>query len=100
MTNSLRTDLAAYATRAALDPELASAGLDREYGLVAEAILLVAHGGSRRVTVAGLRFGDKVISACRPLAAARHVRLVRVPTGSGHGPDVAVECLERVARAG
>ena len=99
VTNSLRTDLAAYATRATLDPDLASAGLEREYGLVAEAILLVAHGGSHRVTVAGLRYGDQVVDACRPLAAARRVRLLPLPTVSGHGPDVAVERIARLVEA-
>jgi hypothetical protein len=98
VTNSLRTDLAAYATRASLDPDLAVAGLDREYGLVAEAILLVANGGSSRVTVAGLRFANQVVEACRPLAAARRVWLQRLPTALGYGPDVAVERLDRVSR--
>jgi hypothetical protein len=99
VTDTFRTDLAAYASRAALDPDLASVGLDREYGLVAEAILLVANGGSRRVTVAGLRFGHETIDACRALATARRVRLVRVPTASGHGPDVAVETIARLVEA-
>jgi hypothetical protein len=100
VTKARRTDLAAYAARVALDPDLANSGLDREYGLVAEAILLVANGGSHRVTVAGLRFGDEIIDACRPLAAARRVRLVRVPTASGHAPDIAVEPIARLAEAG
>jgi len=78
VSNTLRTDLAAYATRAALAPDLASPGLEHEFSLVAEAILLVAHGGSRS------------------MAAARHVRLVRLSTDDGRASDVAVERLLEV----
>ena len=91
MTNGLRTDLAAYATRAALTPDQVAPGLEHEFSLIAEAILLVAHGGSRRVTVVGLRFTEQVVEASRPLAAARRVRLVRLPTDDGRSSDVAVE---------
>ena len=94
--NRLRTDLAAYATRAALAPDLATPGLDHEFSLVAEAILLVAHGGSRRVTVVGLRYTDQIVETSRTLAAARRVRLVRLPTDDGRARDVAVEGLLEV----
>ena len=97
VNNTLRTDLAAYATRATLAPVLASHGLEREFGLVAEAILLVAHGGSRRVTVVGLRSTDEIVDASRPLAAAHHVRLVRLSTDDGCAADVAVERLVEVS---
>jgi len=97
VSNALRTDLAAYATRATLAPDLASPGLELEFSLVAEAILLVAHGGSRRVTVVGLRNTDQVIDASRPLAAARRVRLVRLATDDGRASDVAVERLLEVS---
>jgi hypothetical protein len=97
VNNTLRTDLAAYATRAALAPDLASPGLEHEFSLVAEAILLVAHGGSRRVTVVGLRNTDEILDASRPLAAARHVRLVRLSTDDGCATDVAVERLVEVS---
>jgi hypothetical protein len=93
VNNTLRTDLAAYATRAALAPDIAAPGLEHEFSLVAEAILLVAHGGSRRVTVVGLRNTDQIIDASGPLATARRVRLVRLSTDDGRASDLAVERL-------
>ena len=96
VNNTLRTDLAAYATRVTLAPVLASHGLEHEFSLVAEAILLVAHGGSRRVTVVGLRNADHILDASRSMAAARHVRLVRLSTDDGRASDVAVERLLEV----
>lgn len=36
--------------------------------MVAEAILLVSSGGSRRVTVAGLHYPEQILDASRPLA--------------------------------
>jgi hypothetical protein len=93
VSNALRTDLAAHATRSSLDPDRARAGLDIECRLVAEAILLVSCGGSRRVTVVGLRLADEVIDASRSFANARCARLVRLPHDNGRGADVAVERL-------
>lgn len=62
--------------------------------MVAEAILLVSSGGSRRVTVAGLHYPEQILDASRPLALARRVRLVPLWTDDERGADVAVEALD------
>jgi hypothetical protein len=65
--------------------------LDREMGLVREAIAMVAAGGSRRVVVAGIRFGSQLLVPARRLALESGVRvLVESPTMNA-GVALAVE---------
>jgi len=62
--------------------------------LLREAIVLVARGGSRRVVVAGLRFGDQLLEPARRLAADQHVRIVPLWMPDDAGADIAVEALD------
>jgi len=62
--------------------------------LLREAIALVASGGSRRVVVAGLRFGDQLLEPARRIAAERHVRIVPLWMPDDAGADIAVEALD------
>jgi CheY-like chemotaxis protein len=50
--------------------------LEHEIDLVREAIAMVASGGSRRVVVGGLHFGEALLEPAGALAAASGVRLV------------------------
>jgi hypothetical protein len=65
--------------------------VDMELELVREAIAMVAGGGSRRVVVAGLRFGASIIERARLLAASSGVSVVLLQTPDNAGPDIAVE---------
>ena len=65
--------------------------LDRELGLVADAIAMVVSGGSRRVVVGGLLLGDLVLEPARRLAAGSGVRIVPHWTADESGVDIAVE---------
>ena len=67
---------------------------DYEMTLVREAIVMVASGGSRRVILGGLRFGDALISPARGLAAEAGVRLVPLWTPGDGGADIAVEWID------
>jgi len=49
--------------------------LAREYGQVATAVALVAKQPGTRVMVAGLRFGEQLLTACASLAAGSGVVL-------------------------
>jgi hypothetical protein len=80
--------------RPTLDTARIQAGLDHEVRLVMEAILLVSSGGSPRVTVAGLHYGEHVLEASRSNAAARQVRLVPLWTDDERGADLVVEALD------
>ena len=68
--------------------------LEREMSLVREAIAMVAGGGSPRVTVAGLRFGQALLLPARGLAAEAGVRLVPLWMPDDAGADIAVERIE------
>jgi hypothetical protein len=94
VNETLRPDLA----RPALNPNRIRAGLDHEARLVMEAILLVSSGGSPRVTVAGLQYGEQVLEASGPVAAARRVRLVPLWTDDERGADLVVEPIDAVER--
>ncbi|MEA2605581.1 MAG: hypothetical protein QOI00_338 [Chloroflexota bacterium] len=94
MSNTSQADLIADQPRPALDSARIQAGLDHEVRLVMEAILLVSSGGSPRVTVAGLHFGEEVLEASGPNAAARNVRLVALWTDDERGADLVVEALD------
>lgn len=71
--------------------EQVEAQLDREIELVRGAIRMVASGGSPRLTVAGIRFGEAVIRLCRPFAASADVIIEPIwhPEEAG-GADVVV----------
>ena len=73
--------------------------LDDQKRLVAEAILLVARGGSPRVTITGLDDGERILDASRALAAASGVRLIAVPSARADQADVRVVPLELPAEA-
>jgi hypothetical protein len=68
--------------------------VDQEFGLVRDAIALVARGGSRRVVVANLRFGDDLIARVQPLAEAAHVRVVPLFMPDDAGADIAIEAVD------
>jgi hypothetical protein len=67
--------------------------LRREMQLIREAILLVESGGSSRVTVAGLRFGEALLGPARRLAAERGVGITPAWYADEAGVDVSVERL-------
>jgi hypothetical protein len=65
--------------------------IDYERDLVESAISMVATGGSRRVTVASIRFGEQLLAEATALARGRRVR-VRPVWGLGDGAcDIVVE---------
>ena len=70
--------------------------LDIEMQLLSEAIALVSRGGSPRVVVSGIRFGDALIERQRDLASKGGVRLVPLRKPDT-GADIAVE---RIGGAG
>ncbi|HEY4188797.1 MAG TPA: hypothetical protein VGM28_00120 [Candidatus Limnocylindrales bacterium] len=65
--------------------------LDQELTLLRQAIALVAGGGSPRVVVSGLHFGETLLESGRSLAAAAGVRLVPLWMPDDAGADIAVE---------
>ena len=65
--------------------------VDVELALVRDAIAMVAAGGSPRVVVAGLRFGDKIIAQAEVLAEASRVKVVPLWSSDESGADIAVE---------
>jgi hypothetical protein len=98
VNSTSRPDLRADRDRPALDSDRVREGLDHEVRLVTEAILLVSSGGSPRVTVAGLHYGEQVLEASRSNAAARHVRLVPLWSDDERGADLVVEQLDAGGR--
>jgi hypothetical protein len=68
--------------------------LEYEMTLVREAIAMVASGGSRRVVVGGLRFGEALIVPARGLATEAGVRLVPLWMPDDAGADIAVEWID------
>ena len=65
--------------------------LEREAGLVHDAIAMVASGRSRRVVVGGIRFGDQLIEPATAMAREAGVRLVPLWTTDEAGVDFAIE---------
>ena len=65
--------------------------LEHEMSLVREAIAMVAVGGSPRVTLAGLRFGQTLLASARALATEAGVRLVPLWMPDDAGADIVVE---------
>ena len=74
-----------------IDQRVAQRAIERELDLVNGAIELVASGGSRRVTVAGLRFGEQLLSEVEPRAQASHVIVRSLWSPNGPNCDIAVE---------
>ena len=77
-------------------PAQVGRALEHELRLVREAIDLVAGGGSRRVVVGGLRFGQDLLVPARGLAATAGVRLVPLWMPDDAGADIAVEQIDDV----
>jgi hypothetical protein len=69
------------------------ATLEREMGLVRDAIALVASGGSTRVVVANLRLGEAVLEPARRIASRAGVRIVPLWGADEAGLDIAVEVI-------
>jgi hypothetical protein len=73
-----------------LDASVADA-LAAEMGLIREAVLLVASGHSPRVIVAGLTFGEDLLSPARVLAAECGLRIEPHWAADEVGASLAVE---------
>lgn len=73
--------------------EVVPDALEREAGLVHDAIALVASGGSPRVVVAGLRLGDALLASARQMGVEAGVRIVPLWPADESGLDIAVERL-------
>ena len=67
--------------------------LGREMQLIRDAVLLVVSGGSSRVTVAGLRFGDALLEPARRLAAEHGVAITPQWSADEVGISLLVERL-------
>ena len=65
--------------------------LEIEMRLVRDAIAMVASGGSPRVVLGGLRFGEALLASGRLLATEAGVRLVPLWMPDDVGADIAVE---------
>lgn len=65
--------------------------LEQEMSLVREAIAMVAAGRSRRVVVAGIRFGETLLAPARAMASEAGVRLVPLWMPDDAGVDIAIE---------
>jgi hypothetical protein len=63
----------------------------RELMLTREAIALVAAGGSSRVVVAGIRFGESILDDAQRLALEAGVRVKPIRRAGGIGADLLVE---------
>lgn len=75
-----------------------TADIDRESRLIADAIAMVASGGSPRVTVGNLRFTEQLLPAARKMAAVKGVRLTALWTMDEAGADIVVEPAENPVR--
>jgi hypothetical protein len=71
--------------------EAVARALEREAGLVNDAIAMVASGRSPRVVVGGIRFGDQLIEPATAMAREAGVRLVPLWTTDEAGVDFAIE---------
>lgn len=69
--------------------------LAREYGQVATAVALVARQPGTRVVVAGLRFGEQLLTACTSLAAGSGVVLEAQWWPDDAGCDLIVRSADR-----
>ncbi len=87
----METEIAGPTATGTLDQMVARRAIERELNLVNGAIELVASGGSRRVTVAGLRFGEQLLSQIEPLARASRVNVRSLWSPNGPHCDIAIE---------
>lgn len=71
-----------------------TAALRAELHSIAVAVRLVASGDTRRVTVAGLHFGEALLEPARQMAADQGVRIVPLWTADEAGLDIQVEGLD------
>jgi hypothetical protein len=65
--------------------------LEREVGLVRDAIALVASGGSMRVVVGGLRLGEALLPTAQRMALEAGVRVVPIWGADESGLDISIE---------
>lgn len=68
--------------------------LEHEIDFIRDAIGMVASGGSRRVVVGGLHFGEALLDPARTMASQAGVRLVPLWMPDDAGVDIAVERIE------
>jgi hypothetical protein len=68
-----------------------AAAVEKELGLVRDAIAMVASGGAPRVVVAGLRLGEALLEPARRMALRAGVRVVPLWSADEAGADIAVE---------
>ncbi len=68
--------------------------LEHELELVQGAIAMVASGGSPRVSIGGLAFGEELIEPARRMARGTGVRIVPLWTTDEHSVGLAVERLD------
>jgi hypothetical protein len=73
--------------------EAVPAALEREIGLIRDAIALVAAGRAPRVVVAGLSLGDQLLPSAQRMADEAGVRLVPNWGADEEGVQIAVERL-------
>jgi hypothetical protein len=69
-------------------------GLDRELGLIADAIALVSSGGSKRVTLSNLRFAEQLLSEAEQMAATAGVIVRPLWSTDESGLDLSIEASE------
>jgi hypothetical protein len=74
-----------------LDAGRLTARLDLELRLIADAVELVAHGSSPRVTIAGIRFGDELLERARAMAALAGLRASGLYRTDESGSDLVIE---------
>lgn len=65
--------------------------LEMELGIIHDAIAMVAGGGSPRVTVSSLRFGEQLIEPARIMALQAGVHIVPQWTADESGAAIVVE---------
>lgn len=70
------------------------ATIDRELSVVEGAVRMVASGGSRSLTVGGLRFGEEVRTLLAAEAAQAGVRIDAIWRADEHGCDLRVHRSE------
>jgi hypothetical protein len=65
--------------------------LEREMGLIREAIAMVASGGAPSVTLGSLRLGEQLLEPARHIAARNGVRVVPLFSADEAGVDLRIE---------
>jgi hypothetical protein len=73
------------------DADPVSDTIDRELTMIKGAIDLVAAGGSPRVVLAGLNFGEKLLADAQRMAEQAGVAVVPLWTPRSEGADIAIE---------